>query len=255
MKKLIKTILPSKFRLALRIFFFKVISVLLVGKRFQCNCCGMSFRSLLKKGNFNKRRNAFCPNCFSLERTRVLLFYLEKETDIFFKPVKLLHFAPEPSLKKIFKNHKNITYTNGDINPDFADEVIDITKIKYPENTFDYIICSHVLGHVPDESKAVKELLRVLKPDGIALLLTLIDWNRAKTYENPHALTKFQRLQHFSEPDLLRLHGADFKERISTGGFKVEMINYAEQLGIEYHKKFSLGNGEREIIFKCTKLF
>src|SRR5690606_7865707 len=95
-------------------------------------------------------------------------------------------------------------YVSADINPAFADVVVDIQAIPFEENSFDLIICSHVLGHIPDEKKAIDEMYRVLKPGGSALILTVLDFNR-KTYENSEIKTPEERLHHFGEPDLLRL--------------------------------------------------
>ncbi|SMC35264.1 class I SAM-dependent methyltransferase [Moheibacter sediminis] len=199
------------------------------------------------------RENAECPTCGSLERTRLLLFYLQNETDLFSRECSLLHIAPEDSLKKIFKKSKNINYINGDLNPNYADEIIDITDIKYPENYFDFIICAHVLGHVPDEAEAIREMFRVLKPNGLAFVLTLINKNDIPTYEDPSLQTENERLQAYGEKDLVRLHGNDFAERLSREGFKVETINYTQELEKEIIQKFQLKQGVRETIFKSLK--
>jgi 2-polyprenyl-3-methyl-5-hydroxy-6-metoxy-1,4-benzoquinol methylase len=110
------------------------------------------------------------------------------------------------------------------------------------------------LGHVPDEKKAVDELYRVLKPDGQALVQTIINWNLGETFEDPEITSANERLEKYTEPDLVRLHGADFADRLRESGFQVEAIDYSSQLGVEAKTHFSLGNGDREIIFKCTKL-
>lgn len=89
----------------------------------------------------------------------------KNETDLLARPNKLLHIAPEDALKNIFKQTDNLRYVNADININLADEEMDITSINYPDNTFDYIICCHVLGHIPDEKKAIDELFRVLKKE------------------------------------------------------------------------------------------
>ena len=45
-----------------------------------------------------------------------------------------------------------------DINPNYARYVVDITNIPFNNDSFDYIICSHVLGHIIEEKKAIEEL-------------------------------------------------------------------------------------------------
>jgi SAM-dependent methyltransferase len=200
-----------------------------------------------------KRLNAECPYCTSLERIRNLLFYIENETPLLKEKLRLLHFAPEWCLLPVLKNAKNLDYITADINPNLADYQVDIMDIPFPDESFDYIICAHVLGHVSDEKKAIRELFRVLKPDGVALISTIIDFDNSETYETEDADTPEKRLQYYSEPDLLRLHGKDFDQRLIQGGFKVKVIDYPAQLGEKMRKKYALGDGRRELIFKCTK--
>lgn len=253
-KAIYKKVVPENVRLKTRLSINKLSSVLYKGDKLHCNVCNRSFSKFKPKGNWSIRENAECPYCGSLERTRTLLFYLRNETDIFSSLQRsLLHFAPEWGLVPVFRKQKNLQYITADINPDYADEQIDITDIPYPDNTYDYIICSHVLGHVPDEGKAIRELKRVLKPGGSAFVLTLIDWNNSVTYESSEVKTASERLKNYSEPDLLRLHGSDFSQRLESGGLKVEVIDYRTILGEEKQRLFSLGDGNREVIFKCTK--
>ncbi len=231
----------------------RLTSVFYRGTTYTCNVCNKSFRKFKSKGAVRIRKNAKCPYCSSLERTRLLLFYLQNETNIFTQKKSLLHFAPEEGLYRLFKQTPTLHYVNGDINANYADEQIDITRIPYPDASFDYIICSHVLGYIPDELLAVKEMFRVLKPDGIALILTLVNKNAPSTYESPDVHTVKERLQHYTEPDVLRLHGTDIYDRIAKGGFIVEQIDYVSTFSEEIQRRYSLGNGERETIFKCTK--
>jgi SAM-dependent methyltransferase len=247
----IKTILPLKYRLSFRINLIRFTGLFYRGTNFKCNVCGKSFRKMIPHGNI-PRPNAKCPNCISLERTRALWFYLKDQVIDNIFPLNILHFAPEYGLKKAFQNYPNIEYRNVDLDPDLADEVVDITDIPYPEDSFDLILCSHVLGHVPDEKKAVDELYRVLKPGGQALVMTIVNWNLKKTFEDPNITSANDRLENYTEPDLVRLHGADFADRLRMSGFQVDVIDYAAKLGAEAKTHFSLGNGDREIIFKCT---
>jgi SAM-dependent methyltransferase len=188
-----------------------------------------------------------------LERTRLLLFYLKNETEIFTRSgCNILHIAPERSLFNLLKK-TDTTYIDGDINPAYARQVVDITGLQYPDNYFDYIICSHVLGHVPDEAQAVRELTRVLRSDGTAIFLTLLDLHNPYTLEHDGPLTDKERMLLYGEPDLFRRHGEDFDGRLAQSGLRVERIDYRKKLSVEINQQYRLGNGEREIIFKCTK--
>ena len=192
-----------------------------------------------------------CPHCGSLERTRLLLFYLQNETLLFKRQLKLLHVAPEPCLQKII-SQLNIEYIDADINPVNAKHVIDITSIPYPDNYFDLVICSHVLGHIQDESKAVSEINRTLKPGCEALILTLLDHSN-ETSEIPFLETDKERLRHYGEPDLKRLHGTDFAKRLEMKNWIVSCIDYKQLLPSQLHLLHQFGDGAREMIFKCTK--
>lgn len=250
-KSLYKKIIPEKQRIHLRLSVQKAMSPVYYGENYTCNCCGKSFRKFLDKGNV-RRKNVRCPRCDSLERNRLLLFYLEKETDIFTKNLKVLHVAPESCLYQ--KLHSlDIEYIDGDIDPAYASHVIDITQIPYPDNYFDLVICSHVLGHIPDERKAIQELYRVLSKNGYALIMTLINKELEETYENHSIKSPEERLKHYGEVDLCRLHGKDFAERLAEPGFTVKTIDYRKQFSEKEINNYRLGNGDRELIFKCTK--
>lgn len=248
-----KKLVSEKKRNLIRESLQRLLSPLYYGNNFYCNCCNKKFRKFLNKGNVS-RLNAQCPFCFSLERTRVLDFYIEKELNIYqSENIKILHFAPEYAIFRKMMEIKNAVYIDADINPAYARNVIDITNIPFSENYFDFIICSHVLGHVPDEPLAIKEMFRVLKPGGIALVSTLLS-DKDVTFEDENIKTPTDKLKHYGEFDLCRLHGKDFAKRLQAIGFIVEEIDYRLSFSDEFQKKYSLGNGEREKIFKCTKL-
>ena len=253
LKKIYKRFVSEKSRIALRITLQKLVSPFYAGNRFYCNCCGRSFRKFLPKGQI-KRLNAKCPHCLSLERTRVLDLFLTKEISIYQQTnIKILHFAPEGAILHKLSALQNVEYIDADINPAFARHVVDITDIHYPDDYFDYIICSHVLGHVPAEAKALSELYRVLKPGRLALIMSVINNNLASTFEDPTIISPADRLKNYGENDLVRLHGADFADRLRAPGFLVEPVDYRLSFSDEEQRKLSLGDGNREVIFLCRK--
>lgn len=253
-KTIYKRLFSEKIRINNRKKLKKLNGFFLKGNNFYCNCCQQSFSKFLDKSNgIDVRHNAECPNCGSLERTRLLLEFLKNETDLFSKPNSLLHIAPEDALKNIFKQSENLKYINGDININFADEIIDITSINYPDNTFDYIICSHVLGHIPDEKKAIEELFRVLKNGGKAFIQNPIHPTH-NTFENPEFKTEEERLINYGEKDLLRLYGQDFEQRLIKENINVKKIDYRNQVPNHLARKLSVGDGYRELVFICEKI-
>ncbi len=252
-RKLYRQMVPEKLRLQFHIAFRKLKAARLKGDEFFCPCCGNSSSKFLAKGNgITLRQNAECAHCGSLERTRLLYLYLQNETSIFSGSPKVLHFAPETILKE--KLSPNPNYIDVDINPNFASVAMDITDIQFPDSHFDYIICSHVLGHIPDEQKAISELYRVLKPGGNLFLLSLLDQKLDKTIEKDNTeLSPQKKLEIYGESDLERLYGQDFAARISQPEVSVERIDYRRNFSAAEREKMALGDGNREIIYKVVR--
>jgi SAM-dependent methyltransferase len=249
----IRRIIPERQRIRLLMLRMQIKSLACIGNTFYCNCCRKTFSRFLPYGNI-RRENACCPWCHSLERTRVLQCYLEKETDLFTQERKVLHFAPEWIIRKRFlASPGRKGYFSADINPALADHLVDITQIPFPDNHFDFIICSHVLGHVEDEIRAVDEMYRVLKQGGEALVMTVLDLGNTSTFEDPALISPEERLAAYGEPDLLRLHGTDFRQRLQREDVGVEVIDYRQKLSEAENHRMSTGNGEREMIFRCRK--
>ena len=249
-KRLYKKIVPERTRIQVRERILMVMGFLYAGNNFHCNCCNKSFRKFYSKG-YESRVNAQCPSCGSLERTRLLKFYLERETDIFDRHLRVLHIAPESTLFSILSK-LDIEYIDGDINSAYARHVVDLTDIQFPDNHFDLIICSHVLGHIPDEEQAVKEMKRVLKSDGKAIIMTLLNLKQP-TFEDPSITSAAEKLGVYGEPDLCRLHGSDMTDRLAKSGLMVELIDYRTHLSQDLVETHRLGDGRRELIFACRK--
>lgn len=253
LKKLYKSVLNERQRNDVYFFLFRFRALMYRGNAVECNCCGGAFSKFLPYGN-EVRENAVCPRCNALERNRVLWKYLTEEYQIQNQPfLKVLHFAPEKTLEKEMKKLDNLEYIGADLNPQLADYQIDITRIPYANEHFDLIICSHVLGHVPDEPKAIQEMKRVLDDSGLAIVMTVIDQHRPNTYENPNVKTPEEKLKLYGESDLVRLHGLDFQERLQAQGFEVEALDFRLNFSDNDQAKFGLGSGEREILFLCRK--
>ena len=253
-KKIYKKLIPEKIRIQIHVVLRKINVIFLQGNNFYCCCCNKSFRKFLKKGNgIEFRENAVCPNCGSLERTRLLYSYLKNETSIFNSKLNILHISPEYALKKHLISNEN--YIDIDLNPNLARFNQDLTKLSFKNDQFDYVICSHVLGHIPEEKKAINEIFRVLKKNGIALILVLMNPKLVKTLEDENFKTSVEKLENYGEFDLERLYGIDFSERLKSENIKVEQIDYRLKFTENEQIKFSLGDGKRELIFKCSKIY
>ncbi len=238
---------PWLIRLSQPVMFFT--SVLFRGRKVECPVCGGSFSRFLPYGYNNVRQGVLCPGCFSLERHRLLWLFLKNKTGFFTDSLKVLHIAPEQCFYHRFRKMKNIIYTTADLNSPLADIKLDVQKMPIDENTFDIVICNHVLEHVPDDRKAMREILRVLKPGGFAILQVPMDMTLETTYENPDIITPEEREIHFRQKDHLRLYGRDYLQRIEECGFYVRDGNYLEQLDDAVIQKYRLPSDEYMMAF------
>lgn len=252
LKHIYQRVINEKTRLLLHFAFYKITAFMYsCGSKYQCNICTKSFGRFRSHGII-RRNNVKCPYCLSLERTRLLWFYLIRELKIKKNNYTILHVAPEAGISKKLKEINKSSYYSIDINPLNADIKMDLTNLNFPDNFFDIIICAHVLGHIPDEDKAIKEMFRVLKKTGKTLILTVM--GNGKTLENNNITSTKERIKKYGEPDLVRLHGSNFNEKLRNHGFKVNIVDYRYTLGHEICQQYSLGDGKRELIFKCQKI-
>jgi SAM-dependent methyltransferase len=127
---------------------------------------------------------------------------------------------------------------------------MDITKIPCKDNAFDVVLCNHVLEHVVDDQKAMRELFRVLVPGGWAIVQSPIDSQRAKTFEDPTILSAHDRERAFGQHNHVRMYGRDYKDRLEKAGFTVNVDSYAIDLDTETVRKYGLPDEE---IYFCTK--
>ena len=181
---------------------------------------------------------------YGLERHRLLWLYLKNETDFFSKTLKVLHFAPEQCFLKRFRALKNLDYTTTDLLSPTADVKADISNLPFDDNSYDVILCNHVLEHISDDTKAMEELHRVLKPGGWGVFQIPQDLNREKTFEDNAITDRKERARIFGQYDHVRIYGRDYFNKLRSIGFKVDEINYTETLGTNAIAKFRLASGE-----------
>jgi SAM-dependent methyltransferase len=160
MKKLFKLILntiPRPILIRLSYLARPILAFILQGNKFTDPIDGRSFKMFLPYGYGTQRNNVLSPSTLSLERHRLLWLYLNDQTDFFTSDdkKKVLHFAPEQAFYKLFRNQKNIDYTTTDLFSPLADVKADICHLPFEDNTYDIILCNHVLEHIPDDTKAM----------------------------------------------------------------------------------------------------
>ena len=203
--------------------------------------------------------NTQCPHCKSYERHRAQWLYYCRETNLFSSnsPICVLHCAPEERFfKKLYKK-KNVDYYPIDKWKGFTvcgkkmRDYVDLVDLPYEDNTFDYILCNHVLEHIPDEQAALLELKRVLKPGGCAFLNVPIDPTINDTLENPAYNTDSLRLKHYGQCDHVRKYGLDYKNHLEKAGFLVAYVVVKEYFSKEEIYKYGLLPNDR--IYYCKK--
>ena len=249
--KLFLNIFSRGFLIRISFFVKPILKILMYGNKFTDPIDGNTFRAFLPYGYNKIRNNVLSPSTYSLERHRLLWLYLKNETSFFKAKLKVLHFAPESALMNKFKKLKNLSYDTIDLNSPIADIKADICDLPFLDNSYDFILCNHVLEHIVDDNKAIRELYRVLKKNGIGIFQVPIDYNRDTTFEDFSVTNKKERNKLFGQYDHVRIYGLDFFDRLQKVGFLVEKCEYTSKLSKEDIIKFCLP--KKEIIPICRK--
>jgi SAM-dependent methyltransferase len=235
------------YRPALRRAARILLPLLFRGNKVRCPCCGRTWRRFVRR----HRWDALCPGCLSLSRHRLLWLYLRDETDVLERRQAVLHFAPEEALTELLAPLVPF-YIRADLAPQSRETVkADITALPFGDDAFDTILCSHVLEHVAEDTKAMTELYRVLKPGGQLYLLQPVRLKSAETYEDPSAITPAERRRLFGQRDHVRIYGRDIIGRLEDAGFDVALEHYLRRLEPEWIELYGLSD---EPIFVCRKL-
>jgi len=199
-----------------------VNALLYVGNKVRCNCCGGSFAKWITLTNGDR----LCPKCGSLPRTRrlydtLLHGYLGKD-------VRVLHFSPSVTLRRRLSQTVGLLYDSTDYAGEFqARYQFDILDIAMPPDTYDLVICYHVLEHITDDRRAMAELYRVLKPGGRALIQT--PFQDGAIYEDDTIITPEARLAAFGQTDHVRVYSvAGLAGRLRDAGFGVEVKRFGD---------------------------
>ena len=195
-----------------------------------CPVCRRSSRRFLPFGREVVRQDARCPHCTALERHRMVWLYLTHRTDLFDgRPKRVLHVAPEQCLEERLRARLGAGYLTADLLDPHAMEKMDVTDIGHPDESFDAIYCSHVLEHVPDDRRAMREFHRVLKRGGWAILLVPITADR--TMEDATVTDPAERLRLYGQADHVRRYGPDYVERLRDAGFDVAVSHVPDLIG------------------------
>jgi SAM-dependent methyltransferase len=210
------------------------------GNQVECPVCGGHFRKFMPYGYIKARENALCPGCLSLERHRLMWLYLKKRTRLFSDPLRVLHIAPEQCFHKRFRKLSNLNYITADLESPLADVKLDVQHMPFKESEFDVVICNHVLEHVPDDRRALREIFRVLKRGGFAILQVPLDYSMEKTHEDSSITKPEDRKREFRQKDHYRMYGKDYLNRIMEAGFVIGEDNFLLSVSNEDRNRYQL---------------
>jgi predicted SAM-dependent methyltransferase len=244
MIKVIARFLPQTLKERLEPLYGLFNKVVLRGDLYQCPVCLSRLRTFFPipdiyrvtltinnrvyaAGDFETFNldNYICPVCFCADRDRLSYLYLNKAFKNSTKQT-LLHLAPEKALSKYLRKSKKYYYRTADLYMKKVDDKVDITDMTiYRTDSIDAFICSHVLEHVPDDVKALRELYRIVSPNGFGIIMAPILPDLEKTYEDFSVTTPEGRLKSFGQEDHVRVYGKkDFLQRLSDAGFDVKQF-------------------------------
>ena len=235
---------------------FACAKLLYWGRRYRCPLCSSDLRTFLPFGarapvfaslqvvGGGYRPNARCPICHCLDRERLVYLSLLRVTDVFQKHTRVLHVAPEFQLSEVLKKQPTIDYLTA----------IGMDNVAAHEREhFDGIVCNHVLEHILDDSRAMAELHRVLRPQGWAILQVPISLTLDHTYEDFSITTPVEREAAFGQHDHVRIYARDYKERLEHVGFKVNVFRWTTRVHDFGGPGNRFGLNEDEAVYLATK--
>ncbi len=221
---------------------------LFAGEHAFCPLCHSHLSGFL---TLNRPYHRWCPVCRSLQRHRLIWLLLERFQLITpEQPQTMLHFAPEPGLARRFAQMPHLRYVTADLFDPSVMMRFDITTIPFDDHAFDLILCSHVLEHVPNDRQAMRELYRVLKSGGIALIVVPIQGER--TFEDATITDPLLRERYFGQFDHVRMYGTDIIQRLQQAGFYVQEISVRDII-ITQDEIERMGLPVNETVFVCRK--
>ncbi|WP_071591937.1 class I SAM-dependent methyltransferase [Baaleninema simplex] len=240
----------TRYRRSIKTLRFQAQQIRYIGDNVVCPCCNGHFREFRTAG-VGQRPNAQCPRCTAMERHRLLWLYLQQRTNLFTDRLKVLHIAPEKIFYHKFIELDNLDYLTADLDSSLAMVKMDITDIQYDDNSFDVVLCNHVLEHIPNDRQAMRELCRVLKPGGWAILQVPLDLDRDETFEDPSVESPEERERLFGQKDHVRWYGKDYADRLQEAGFTVKIDPFVRELDEAIVKRYALL--PHHDVYYCTK--
>jgi SAM-dependent methyltransferase len=253
MKRLInniaKSMLPYSVRIKLRKLnwkrkYYSFVFFNNTGEKVYCPIAEQEFKCFINKTE-TVWDSALTATNGAKNRHRLVYLFLKNKTNLFKIKSTLLHVAPEYCLLHKLRTIDTIAYIPGDkMEQGYGKQdgvaYIDLLDLKFDPGSIDYILCSHVLEHIPDDVRAMKEMYKVLKPQGVAIIMVPIDETLKSTYEDFSVVSPTDREKHFGQWDHVRWYGLDIKDRLELAGFNVQIIRYGHEFCDADYKRYGL---------------
>ena len=268
-RRVLRAVLPWRLYKWVRRAFWRALPYFILGEQRECPFCRSRFRRFAP-GNLDTKTfrrhdvigggfqsESVCLGCGSDERGRHVFLYLRDHTYVFDELRRVLHVGPDVVLSRCLRNCDKVDYVAGDLAPSLdqaatgIDARLDVCELPFQAASFDVVLCNHVLEHVPDDKEAVREIYRVLRSGGWAILQVPVAPSLRQTYENPDISSDEGRKAAFGLPGHVRLYGRDYGSRLREAGFDVLRFNLAEEEGLETARRY--GVMEREDLYVATK--
>ena len=194
-------------------------------KLVECNMCGWQGKHLVSDGWHDRVQ---CPQCGSGVRHRLLVAALTHLAAVsqerLVRGKDVLHFAPERFLQSRIERLAG-KYVTADYFNQRRDLQLDISDMHpIADGEFDLLIACDVLEHVQDDRRAMREIFRVLRPGGFAILTVPQQDHLAVTFEDPSVTNPRDRERLFGQSDHLRIYGDDFPQMLAAAGLEVTAI-------------------------------
>jgi SAM-dependent methyltransferase len=195
-------------------------------------------------------KNYACSSCGSGDRDRIYKLYYD--TFLSDKKINMVDFAPARALEAFFRSKKGVTYRSADLFMKDVDDKVDIHNMKiYKDNQFDFFICSHIMEHVTDDVKAMKELGRILKADGRGIIMTPIMLVKGSFDEDVKLKDVNERWRRFAQDDHVRLYEKKvFLDHLHKADLLVEQVTW-KQLGLR--KMLKYGISPKSVLYVVRK--
>lgn len=241
---------PRKYLLRMSGLGLSVLGFFNRGNDVECPICQHTYKRFLPYGRINPRKNALCPSCLSLERHRLIWLYLRDKTPFFKGPLDVLHIAPEQCFLKPFEQTHGDRYITADLESPLAKVKMDIHQMPFADQSFDVVLCNHVMEHVANDIQAMGEIRRVLKPGGFAILqVPFFAPVPDHTMEDATVTDPRERERQFGQDDHVRKYGKDYEERINRSGLNAQPDDFAKTLPNAARYGISTG----EVIYKAVR--